>query len=355
MKDLTLLIKPAAGLCNMDCGYCFYKTASETRENRIMTRETAGRLIEKIGEENPSHLQLIFQGGEPTLAGLEFYAYFTEKVRETLQADAAYSIQTNGLNVDGNTARVYRDNDFLVGVSLDGGRKTNDRYRRDKNGNSVLPQVLTAIALLERYGVPYNILSVVDNENAAEIDATYAYFKKHGFYNLQFIPYVDERAGISLSAAAYEAFLKRLFDLWYDDFDPDDMIQIRHLNNYIDILAGYPPENCAMCGVCGGYFVVEANGDLYPCDFYCRPEDRIGSIFDERPFAMGEKQKRFIEESLIIRETCKHCKYYSLCRGGCKRDRIDGLTKNRYCEAYYNFFDYALERLVKVVNRLQNA
>ncbi len=355
MKALTLLIKPAAGLCNMDCGYCFYKTASETRQNRIMARETADTLIDKVSAAFPRNLSVIFQGGEPTLAGLDFYEHFVSRVKEKIKGNVFYSIQTNGLLIDDGFAEFLAANDFLTGISLDGGKKTNNRYRLDKNGNGVLPQVLTAINLLKKHGVRFNILSVIDNENAADIDSTWAYFRKHGFRNLQFIPYVDEREGISLSPAAYEKFLRRIFDLWYEDFDPYDYTSVRHIDNYMDILAGFPPENCAMCGVCGGYFTIEANGDIYPCDFYCADEYRLGSVFDENPFEINEKHRKFIDESLIIHGHCKNCLYYNLCRGGCKRDRTAEFTQNKYCSSYRGFFEYALDRLKSAAEILANA
>ncbi len=354
MKALTLLVKPAAGLCNMDCGYCFYKAASENRENRIMTRETADLLIQRIEEYRPDELSVIFQGGEPTLAGLDYFEYFAKNLKRRVKAYILFSIQTNGLLIDNRFASFLKKYDFLVGVSVDGSRKTNDRYRVDRNGYGVLPQTLTAISILKKHGVNFNILSVIDSKNAGDADSTYAYFKKHKFYDLQFIPYVDDREGINLSCEAYENFLKRIFDLWYDDFTAGEMIQIRHINNYLDIIAGFPPESCAMCGICGNYFVIESNGDIYPCDFYCDNEHLLGSIYGDNPFGENEIKSRFIEQSLIIHSHCKSCKYYSLCRGGCRRDRIDNLTVNKYCKAYYNFFEYSIERLTDAVRRLEN-
>lgn len=352
MKNLTLLIKPAAGLCNMNCGYCFYRAESESRENRIMSRETADLLIKRAAVYSPDGLSVIFQGGEPTLAGLGFFEYFTKELNAAVKAPVGYSIQTNGLLIDDKFASFFRENNYLVGISLDGGRKTNDRYRRDKNGNSVLAEILTAINILRKHEVDFNILSVVDNENAADIEATYKYFKKHGFRNLQFIPFVDEQEGIALSPGEYEAFLKKIFDLWYADFNPENYISIRHIDNYLDILAGYRPENCAMCGICGGYFVIEANGDIYPCDFYCRDEYRTGNISDANPFEINEKHKKFIEESFIIHERCRECSCYALCRGGCRRDRTDDFTRNKYCEAYRGFFAYSADRLKRAAGVL---
>ena len=347
MKNLALMIKPAAGLCNMRCGYCFYRAASENRENRIMRPETADELIRKLSAFHPTALSVVFQGGEPTLAGLAFFRRSVRQMKETVGCPIRFSMQTNGLLIDDAWAAFFKENDFLIGLSLDGSRKTNDRYRLDKNGESVFPQVLSAVSVLKNHGVDFNILSVIDDRNAAEIETTWRYFKKHGFRFLQFIPYVDEEAGVALSPESYGTFLKRSFDLWYQDLSGGDYVSVRHIDNYVGVLMGRQPESCAMRGTCGGYFVVEANGDLFPCDFYCKEEYKLGSVFDEAPFAACEKQKSFIADSAFIREHCKACRWYALCRGGCRRDRTDGLTKNKYCAAYNDFFAYAIERMEK--------
>ena len=353
MKPLTLLIKPAAGLCNMNCRYCFYRSVSKSRENRIMTSDTVDMLIQKIKAYQPSALSVMFQGGEPTLAGLDYYLHFTDSLKANLTVPIQYALQTNGLLIDEEFAAFFKKNGFLIGISLDGNKKTNDRYRLDHNGRGVLPRILEATAIMKKHQVDFNILSVVDDENAMDIESTWKYFKKYGFDYLQFIPYVDEGDGLCLSVETYTEFLKKLFDLWYADYISGKYISVRHIDNYIGILLGHPPENCAMCGVCGSYYVVEANGDLYPCDFYCKEEYLLGSIFDTDPFAENGKQRLFIEESTLINEHCKGCKYYALCRGGCRRDRTDNLTKNQFCTSYYRFFDYAAERMALIAEKIK--
>ncbi len=353
MKNLTLLIKPAAGACNMNCAYCFYRAASEKRDNRPMTKATVDTLIHKIRAYQPTALHILFQGGEPTLAGLDFFEYFVQTVQSTLQVPVDYALQTNGLLVDEAFAAFFQKHRFLIGVSLDGDRKTNDRYRLDNDGESVHARVLAACDLLKKHGVDFNILSVIDHENAKELARTWAFFKEHGFRYLQFIPYVDEGSGVSLTAEAYGAFLKQSFALWCEEWAQNNYISVRHIDNYIRILMGDPPENCAMCGVCGSYFVVEANGDLYPCDFYCTPEYRLGSIFEEAPFAVRKQQSAFIEQSYLIHESCGVCQYHFLCRGGCRRDRTDGGTKNKYCAAYKAFFADAADRMAQIARDLQ--
>ena len=348
MKPLTLLIKPAAGLCNMDCKYCFYKAASKDRKNEIMQQKTVNELINKIIEYNPSALSVMFQGGEPTLAGIDFYRSFVIKLKEKIRCPVTFALQTNALLIDDEFAEFFYENAFLIGVSLDGNEKVNSRYRLDNDGKSVFNKVMHAIETLKKHGVEFNILSVIDDENARAVKETYSFFRENGFDYLQFIPFVDEGQGISLSSEEYENFLKNSFDLWFDDLKKGKYISIRHIDNYIGILSGYPPESCAMSGICAGYFVVEANGDIYPCDFYCRGEYKIGCIFDDNPFEIGEKHKEFINESLVIHKYCKDCKYHFICRGGCRKDRNEALSKNRYCKAYYNFFEYSVERMKSI-------
>ncbi len=354
MKNLSLLIKPAAGLCNMNCRYCFYKSACEGRENKIMTKRTVDELIQKIKAFSPSSLSVMFQGGEPTLAGLDFFEYFVRAVKKNVSAPVSFALQTNGLLIDDGYAKFFKSNDFLIGVSLDGGRGTNNRYRLDKNGKSVFAEVLSAISILKKHGVEFNILSVIDDKNASDIESSWNYFKKHDFSYLQFIPYVDEGNDISLSVGAYGVFLKRVYELWLGEFQKGNYISVRHIDNYINILMGNPPENCAMCGVCSSYFTVEANGDLYPCDFYCKEEYRLGNVYDENPFEINEKHRKFIEESYIIHKKCNSCKYYALCRGGCRRDRYNGFTENKYCESYKQFFDYAADSMALIARGLNN-
>ena len=346
MPPLSLLIKPASGLCNMNCKYCFYKSASEGRENRIMTEETVALLIKRISEFKPSSLSVMFQGGEPTLAGLQFYKDFVNKAKNEIRCPVSYAIQTNGLLIDDSFAEFFKENNFLVGISLDGNAAVNDRYRPDAEGNGTFSHVINAVSILKKHGVEFNILSVIDDKNAEDIESTWDYFIKSGFNYLQFIPCVDENNGVLLSPEKHEEFLKRIFDLWYNELTAGRYVSVRHIDNYIGVLLGAPPENCAMCGFCGSYYVVESDGSLYPCDFYCKKEYSVGNINNKNPFIKTEKHKAFIEDSKLIHERCRNCKYYLLCRGGCKKDRTDGYTENKYCKAYYNFFEYATERML---------
>ena len=346
---LTLLIKPASDSCNLGCDYCFYRGRGQGGR---MTDETVETLLKKAAAVRPDALGVVFQGGEPTLCGVDFYRRFAALAERYVACPVEYALQTNGLLLDDDFCAFLKAKNFLVGVSLDGPREVHDRHRRDFAGEGAFARVMRGVGLLQKHGVDFNILSVVDDANAADIEKTYAFFKAQGFGYVQFIP-CTQAGGVGLSAAAYEAFLKRSFDLWYDDLMRGEYVSVRHIDNYIGVLLGRPPENCAMRGVCGGYFVAEADGALYPCDFYCAPTYRLGSVYDDAPFAMGETQARFIEASRRIHAACEGCKYYTLCRGGCRHDRGPGLTQNKYCAAYTGFFEYALPRMLEAARLLR--
>ena len=348
---LSLLIKPASALCGLDCAYCFYKSVAADREapGGIMKEDVLRAVPDRAFALRPVSLSVAFQGGEPTLAGLDRFRRFTELLKEknTENVPVSLGIQTNGMAIDGAWAAFFKEHGFLVGLSLDGCRETHDRFRRDAEGHGTFDRAIRAAETLTAYGVDYNLLSVITDESAYEIDRTWAEFKRRGFRHLQFIPLVDEGRGPTLGEEAYGFFLKRVFDLWYADFCRGDYISVRHIDNYVRILLGEPPENCAMGGVCGRYFVIEADGGVYPCDFYCRQADRLGSVFDDAPFALNEKHRAFIAASYRIHEICRACEFHPLCRGGCMRDRVADGKKNRYCAAYRSFFEAALPRLLE--------
>lgn len=350
-----MLIKPFSSGCNMRCRYCFYADVSAHREVKNfgkMPLQTVDRLLEAVFAVRPKLVSFAFQGGEPTLAGLDYFRYFTEQVKQMNDcfARVSYSLQTNGLVLDAEFARFLAANNFLVGLSLDGNKYVHDKNRVDAAGAGTFRRVMDTAALLKKYGVKFNILSVVTDASAGLAAETYEFFKKCGFSYLQFIACIDDFGSdkTSLSAEAYAEFLKRLFDRWHDDVCRGVYLSVRAFDNYVNVLRGLSPENCAMSGVCGNYFVIEGDGSVYPCDFYCTDEYRTGSVFDDEPFGESSVQREFVEQSRAAAEACKACEYFSLCRGGCRRDREPDLQTNRFCAAYKSFFDYAAEKMKKL-------
>lgn len=359
MKYISLLIKPVSGSCNMRCKYCFYKDVSENRsvENfGRMNDETLEIMVRKALSECEEGCSFAFQGGEPTLAGLDFYRKLValQKQHNTKGVQISNSIQTNGLGLDEEWAEFFHREQFLVGISLDGDKELHDTSRVDSKDKGTFSRVLKTIGLFEKHKVEYNILCVVTSYIARYPERIYKFFKEHGFKYLQFIPCLDplmeERGGsfYSLSPKRYENFLKVMYDLWHADCLRGQGVSIRHFDNWLGLLLGYPPENCAMSGRCALYYVVEADGGVYPCDFYVIDEWKLGNIRTDgfAEMAASERAARFVAASAAVSGDCAQCEYAPLCRGGCRRDRVempDGKYLNYYCGAYKSFFAYALD------------
>ncbi|HBN84588.1 MAG TPA: anaerobic sulfatase maturase, partial [Clostridiales bacterium] len=217
------------------------------------------------------------------------------------------------------------------------------------------------------YKVEYNILTVVSKTVAKHIQKIFNFFKKNNFRYLQFIPCLDPLEALpgqniySLTPDLFEEFLIRLFDLYYVSAIENNYISIRFFDNLIQMLMGHPPESCGMSGICVCQFVVEGNGNVYPCDFYCVDQYCMGNIRDlsiEELFNTRQAQD-FIKESFHINDACKNCSFYQICRGGCKRYREPFVQEkpglNIYCESYKSFYKQCLPRLQHLAHLFNKA
>lgn len=309
-----------------------------------------------------------FQGGEPTIAGLDFFRKLVEYVRfyNTKKIQINFALQTNGTLIDQGWATFLAKNNFLVGLSLDGPKDVHDRTRLDAGNKGTFLRVMETVDLFEKHKVEYNILCVVNSYVAEEISKVYKFFRKRDFNYLQFIPCLDplgEAPGnypYSLTPDKYAFFLKTLFDLWYHDLSRGNMISVRYFDNLVMMLTGYPPESCGIIGICQPYFVIEANGEVFPCDFYCTDQWRLGNIFktDFDKIRKSERMRKFTEASKYVDPACSGCKWRQLCRGGCRRNREpfnDGRpVLNYYCGAFKEFFAYTEQRLVIIANNFRH-
>ncbi len=369
MPPLSLLIKPASSNCNLRCKYCFYHSIAESRTQSsygIMSRDMLEILVKKALEYAEGSCTFAFQGGEPTLAGLDFYKELVElqKKYNSKNVKINNSIQTNGMVIDDQWSRFLAANKFLVGISLDGPKDIHDMNRVDTLEAGSFNQVMNTIGLFNEYGVDYNILTVVNAVTARHISKVYNFFKKNNFKYLQFIPCLDplnEMPGgqdYSLTPARYSRFLNTLFDLWYQDFISGNGVSIRYFDDLTDMLTGYPPSSCGMAGFCTCYYVVEADGSTYPCDFYVIDEWYLGNIRDSGFDEMRKSQNGigFVEVSKNIDPECRKCRHFQLCRGGCRRTREPFENGkpilNYYCSAYKDFFDHSEDRLKRIAQYL---
>ena len=358
MPPVNILIKPASSACNLACEYCFYRDVAAHREHEFegkLSLDFMEKVISSGMDFADDVCTFAFQGGEPTLAGIEFF-------EKTLDLQKKYSrpgveirnaIQTNGTLIDEEWAAFLAENHFLVGLSLDGPSENHNLNRVGKNGEKSFNAVMRAVRLFRKYQVDFNILCVLTGKNARSIEKIYSFCKKEKFEWLQFIPCLepfDATQGMSryaLSAEDYGNFLVKIFRLWFADLQRGDYISIRHLDNWLSIMLGEPPEACNMVGSCSIQFVIEGNGGVYPCDFYVLDSWKLGTVGEMSFWEImrSPKAEEFVTVSRFIPEKCKQCQWYPLCRNGCRRERDnDGLY--RYCSSMQYFFSSCWKELL---------
>lgn len=370
MPPLTVLIKPASGECNLRCRYCFYQDETSRRETPsygVMSLQTLEQVVKKAMDYADVQCTIGFQGGEPMLAGLDFYRSYIELVKKYNRKGipVSHTIQTNGTLLTDAWASFLKQNHFLVGISIDGTAAIHDRLRVDAAGRGSFERVWRGMELLRRHEADFNVLTVVTQQSAGHAADIYDYFVENGLLYQQYIPCLApldaEGCGtFAISAEQYGQFLCDLFDRWYDSHIHGTPVYIRYFENLAGMLLGYPPENCGMCGRCVNQYVVEADGGVYPCDFYVLDANRLGSLVTDSFDDLNQRENAigFIRASLRAEPECLQCSLSGLCRGGCRRDRqradMQTLGKSCFCAAYKKFLPYAVPRIMELLNRLQS-
>lgn len=302
-------------------------------------------------------LSILFQGGEPTMIGLPFFREFVQKTRvlQSSKIQVSFSIQTNGILLDEEWVRFFKQEQFLVGLSVDGCPDIHDDLRVDPQGKGTWARVLEAKDLLLRYQVDYNVVCVVTDGCARQPARVYQQMKDLGTPYLQFIPCLDpmeqERGSQSwsLKPGKYGVFLCKLFDLWYQDLLKGRYYSIRLFDDYLHLLLGEPGSTCSTCGKCGSYLLVEGDGSCYPCDFFALDEWNLGNIREKSipELLQGEKAREFLQRSIKKPEECGRCSYQPLCNGGCSNDwyRDENGNHNYFCASFQMFFEKKLPKL----------
>lgn len=357
MPPLSILIKPASSACNLCCSYCFYKDVAAHRE-KAFEGMLSPEMMEKVTASAMAFAEysctFAFQGGEPTLRGLDFYRHVMELQQRYRKEGVAVfnTIQTNGTLIDEDWAAFLAENHFLVGLSLDGPADLHNLNRTDPAQKGSFNSVMKAVRLFRKHRVDFNILCVLTKRNARSIEKIFRFYLKEGFGFLQFIPCLDpfdepgKNEPYSLSSEDYAYFLMKIFDLWFEEYKKGNYISIRHLDNWLSILLGRAPEACSMIGHCSPQFVVEGNGSVYPCDFYVLDQWNLGSAETQSfaEIACSPRLRDFLSTSAVIPAECRKCRWYPLCRNGCRRERnADGI--NIYCEAVRCFFENRFDQM----------
>lgn len=374
-RSVHVMAKPSGAICNIDCTYCFYlekeKLYPEKGKQWKMDDRTLEAYVKQyIEAQDVPEVNFAWQGGEPTLMGVDFF-------RQAVALQAEYAngkritnaFQTNGTLLDEEWGVFLAENNFLVGVSVDGPQHLHDHYRVDKGGKPTFEKVMAGIDLLKQHKVEFNTLTVLQSHNAKHPKEVYAFLKSIGSHYIQFIPIVEriaepENAELltlvdpnyessatvsswSVSASQYGRFLCEVFDEWVRKDVGQYFVQI--FDVALGAWLGQNPSLCIFSETCGDALIIEHNGDLYSCDHFVYPEYNLGNVHDEsiKQMVAGPQQRKFgTDKRETLPQYCRECDFKFACNGGCPKHRFidtpDGEAGlNYFCKGYKMFFKHA--------------
>jgi len=354
-----IMTKPVGAICNMDCAYCFYLEKEglypETSDFR-MRDDVLHRYIEQYIAQPGDQVTFTWQGGEPTLLGVEFFRKAVELQRRfnSQGKEIRNTLQTNGILLDEEWAEFFWEHNFLIGLSIDGPDHVHNKYRPFKGGQESFDAVKRGMEILSEHGVEYNLLGCVNEYSSRFPIAIYDfYLENSGTKYWQFIPIVERDlstpSGVSSESVApdmYGDFLITLFNRWVRNDIGRVSIQI--IDTAFRVYLGMKAGLCIFEETCGNALAIEHNGDLYSCDHFVEPGHRLGNVMETSLSEMvGSPQQRQFGrvKSGTLPEYCQQCKVRFLCNGGCPKNRFsetpdgeDGL--NYLCAGYKKFFQY---------------
>ena len=386
-----LLAKPTGAVCNLDCSYCFFLSkellypGSRFRMADELLETYVRQLIE--AHSRAPVVEIAWQGGEPTLMGLDFFRRSVELVDHYLQPgqQAAYTIQTNGTKLDGEWAAFLRQHEFLVGISIDGPREVHDTFRVTRGGRGSFDQVMRGLGELRAAGVAFNVLTTVHAANEHRGGEVYRFLRDEcGARFMQFIPVIERaqeareneqvpwsswrdrplyvQAGSlvtsrSVSAEGYGRFLIDVFEEWVRRDVAEVYVQM--FDSTLANFAGEQAGMCVHCETCGLALAMEHNGDVYSCDHFVEPAYLLGNIAKHHLIDLvgSERQQRFgLDKRDALPRYCLDCDVRFACHGGCPKDRFtttpDGQPGLNYlCPSFKLFFHHVREpmRLMAVL------
>ncbi len=363
MRQVTLLIKPASSICNMRCAYCFYEDETKNRSQSsmgIMTNDTIEAIVSKTMKLNVDAIHYCFQGGEPTMAGIDYFYTFTSCVKQMNNGkQVTYSIQTNGLVLNEDWFQLFKDFHFLVGVSLDGFIENHDALRKDVLKKGTYHRILKHIKRLDELEIEYNILTVLTHQLAKHPKELFAFYMKENLKYVQLIPCLpsigaDESLNeYALTPIDFFNFYQVFFDEWIQSYEKGKYLSVTLFDNLIPMYLGVPPQQCGMLGRCQMQLVIEGDGSVYPCDFYVLDEHYCGNINrdDILDILKHKNATNFITEKKELSEVCQSCDFYKMCYGNCKRMNVC-YVDDHYC-GYQAFLKYSQSKMIEIARRLR--
>lgn len=367
-----VMAKPTGSVCNIDCTYCFYLEKEalypERNKNWRMTDETLETYIQQhIAAQRGDHVLFAWQGGEPTMMGLDFFRRVVALCAKYANGKKIeHALQTNGIVLNDEWASFFAENQFLIGLSIDGPAHLHNQYRVNRAGKGTHEQVVAAMALLKAHHVAFNTLTVVGKHNVGHAREVYDFLLAAGSRHMQFIPLVERMSteessvlnlvlpGESAATLApwtvpswqFGEFLNQIFDIWIQR--DVEHVSVQMFDVALAAWTGQPPVLCVHSETCGHAFALESNGDLYNCDHFVYPEHLLGNIHQHSIEEMNNSEQANAF-GLAKRETltpdCRRCDYRFACHGGCPKHRFavspTGHPGHNYlCAGYKHFFQH---------------
>ena len=375
----SIMSKPIGPRCNIDCTYCYYLEKEKLFPKEKKFRMTPDvlesyirQLIETSVEAGMQEIPFAWQGGEPTMLGVDYFRQIVSLQKQYAPEGVKITnaLQTNGVLLNDEWGGFLRDEGFLVGISIDGPKKVHDRYRRDRAGRPTFDAVMRGLEVLQRNEVEHNALTTVHRANGGKGREIYRFLKGLGIDFMQFIPIAERSRDGELAAApqvdqdpgnavtawsvsprVYGKFLCDVFDTW---FARDiGKVFVQFFDVQLGLWMGRHSSLCIFAETCGNALAIEHDGSLYSCDHYVYPEYRLGKITETpmRDLIWTERQREFGHDKVNkLTRQCNSCSYRFACNGGCPKQRF-ALAKdgegghNYFCESYTMFFRHAGPRL----------
>lgn len=363
---INVIAKPIGPLCNLSCQYCYYIDKKEhlPKENSyIMSDEVLEEYIIKYFAAIPNEFPEVFfgwQGGEPTLLGIGFFekVLHFQKKHNQLNKKITNCLQTNGTLINSDWALFLCQNQFLVGISVDGPKEIHDFYRKDLINRPTFVKVNNAIQCFNKYNVTYNTLVTINSHNAAFPNEIYDYLKLVGSKYWQFIPVIEWQDTYnvtpeSLKPGQYSSFMLGIFENWVSKYDYNN-IWIQLFDSIIGNCLGAPASLCLYNQSCGRCLAIEHNGDVYSCDHYVAKEYLLGNIKNNsfRDLMNSTTHQNFSNYKTNLPKSCSRCQYITNCYGGCPKHRSKQfeIPENYLCNDYKMFFDLTLPAFESMAN-----
>ncbi|RKF19963.1 anaerobic sulfatase maturase [Alginatibacterium sediminis] len=368
----SLIIKPVGSQCNLRCSYCYY--INNDRQHK-MTIDVLSEMIAQHIQAQPEHtsyVDFIWHGGEPMMRGLSFYeSVVSEQKKLKTNKKIKNTLQTNGTLITEAWATFFADNNFMIGISIDGPELVHNIGRIDKRGDSSYEKTIKGLALLNKYNVEFNTLTVINNRSFHRGKEIYRSKKEQGCTYLQFQPCIDHELDRisdhdwSLSGSQWGTFLCDVFDEWC--IEDIGTTYVQFFENCLAILMDYPSQMCHHAPTCGQQLIAEANGEVFSCDHFAYQSHSLGQCTDPsdkeysslKEMVNSSDQREFGENKRNqLAQQCLSCDFLPLCNGGCPKNRTLSTQHNEplnsLCIGYKQFFHYALPRLLKMVDAMKN-